>query len=317
MKFRTEINILPQLDCEINYHSDIVCVGSCFSEHIARKLKWYEFRTTANPLGILFHPQALEKIFSRALDRIFFTENDFFSHNELWHSYELHSQMSGRNLSETVGEANVSLQVLDDALRHCSHLFITLGTAWIYELPDGTSVANCHKIPQKYFQKRLLSVEEIEVSLRKIISQMRKYNPETRIIFTISPVRHLKDGFTENQRSKAHLITALHQVIGSDEAIRYFPSYELLMDELRDYRFYAGDMLHPSEMAVDYIWERFCDCYTTNETRQEMKNIQQIKQGLAHRPFNPDTEAHRIFSENLHRKITDFKTKYPHLGGSF
>lgn len=313
MLFRTSLPSVSKINHTIDYHSKVVCLGSCFSENIANKLAQYQFQTVSNPLGILFHPMAIKNILNRAIEYQFFSEKDFFYHNELWQSFDLHSQMSHIKLTNAIETANTSLCSLGDAIRECTHIFITLGTAWVYVLHNEKIVANCHKIRSSYFKKRILSVSEIETAISSAISQIKNINPDAHISLTISPVRHLKDGFSENQRSKAHLIVALHQVIENQNIASYFPSYEILMDELRDYRFYANDMLHPSQTAIDYIWQRFCEAYMNESTILEMKYIDQIRQGLAHRPFNPKASTYANFQEKLLNRIANFQEKYPHL----
>ncbi|MGQ3087452.1 GSCFA domain-containing protein, partial [Flavobacterium sp.] len=197
------------------------------------------------------------------------------------------------------------------------HLIITLGTAWVYRSnANGELVANCHKVPQKEFTKELLSVDAICQSLQNIIALVKVANPEAHIIFTVSPVRHIKDGFTQNQWSKANLITALQQILTTNNhqpATTYFPSYEIMMDELRDYRFYAEDMIHPNEIAISYIWERFSDAFITPEALATMKLADNIQKGLQHRPFNADSAQHRDFLSKLNDKITALQQQHPHI----
>jgi len=175
-------------------------------------------------------------------------------------------------------------------------------------------VANCHKVAQNQFDKEILSVKTIENAIQNTIRCIRKINPTTQFIFTVSPVRHIKDGFVENQRSKAHLITALQSILnsGSEEAY-YFPSYEILLDELRDYRFYEKDMLHPNAIALDYIWERFCESTILQESHITMNEVAAIQKGLAHRPFHPNSESHQQFLKHLHQKITQLQAQFPFL----
>ncbi|GAG96622.1 unnamed protein product, partial [marine sediment metagenome] len=188
---------------------------------------------------------------------------------------------------------------------------ITLGTAWVYRFIETNElVGNCHKVPQKKFLKELLSIDEIVVSLENIISLIKDFNPKTTILFTVSPVRHLKDGFIENSQSKAHLLAAIHQVIEnttSGARIHYFPSYEIMLDDLRDYRFYKRDMIHPNLTAIDYIWEKFQQAWLDDKTTSIMKEVDTIQKGLAHIPFNPKSEQHQQFLKNLQHKIQVLK----------
>ena len=199
------------------------------------------------------------------------------------------------------------------SLETTSNIIITLGTAWVYRhIASKKIVANCHKVPQKEFQKELLITDEIKTSLENCMALVKKVNPNAQFIFTVSPVRHLKDGFVENQRSKAHLITALHQMINGND-VSYFPAYEIMMDELRDYRFYGKDMLHPNELAVDYIWEKFRSVWISPDCLSVMEEVDSIQKGLMHRPFNPDSVGHQKFRTSLQAKITYLQEKYPFM----
>jgi hypothetical protein len=216
------------------------------------------------PIGIIFNPVSIEKLIHRAINKIEFVENDIFFHNERWHCYEVHSDCSNTNKDEFLENLNSSLKTSIAQLFQASHIIITYGTSWVYRNKETNEiVANCHKIPQKEFSKEILSIETIEKSIQNTINLIRKINPSVNFIFTVSPVRHLKDGFVENQLSKAHLITAIYQILEPEicnlKSAIYFPSYEIMMDELRDYRFYAEDMIHPNQVAIDYIWERFAE----------------------------------------------------------
>ena len=192
-----------------------------------------------------------------------------------------------------------------------------MGTSWVYtHKSSGKVVANCHKIPQTQFEKQLLSIQQITNSLNRMIQLVNEVNPDTQIIFSVSPVRHLKDGFVENTLSKSHLISAVHHVIAShknSDVLSYFPSYEIQLDELRDYRFYKEDMLHPNALAVTYIWERFVSVWMADSTHQLMKMVETIQKGLAHKPFNPDSEAYKNFLKDLEFKINHLKEDYPFL----
>lgn len=311
MDFRTAITI-PATPT-ITYNSGIVSLGSCFAVNMGEQFAYYKFPICLNPFGTLFHPIAIENVISRAIQSETYTANDFFSHNDLWHSFSFHSALSKPTLKEAITFANEQQSQLRTALQTATVCFITLGTSWVYIYNSTeTIVANCHKVPQAHFSKRLLSVDEINDSLTHIIELLKGYNPELQLIFTISPVRHSKDGFFENQVSKGQLFTALYPLVTAKQ-VTYFPAYELLIDELRDYRFYADDMLHPSAMAISYIWERLIATYITTDTQADMKTVDNIQKGLQHHPFNPDTESHRRFLAQLAEKTARFEAKYPHI----
>ena len=312
MDFRTIVPI-SKTTKSITYYTPIVSLGSCFAVNMAQKFAYYKFPITVNPFGVLFHPLAIENILQHTIENSRYTAEDFFLHNELWHSFNFHSDMSQPSLKEAIQLANSQQIQLQQALQEASFCFITLGTAWVYIYNStDTIVANCHKLPSQHFSKRLLSVEEITESLSHITALLKQFNPSITVVFTISPVRHIKDGFFENQVSKSQLFAALYPLITDNKSL-YFPAYELLLDELRDYRFYANDMVHPSEMAINYIWERLVATYIDSATQADMKQVDNIQKGLSHRPFNPETESHQQFLAQLQQKIEAFTMKYPHI----
>jgi len=213
-----------------------------------------------------------------------------------------------------LNQLNQASAFINTALKSNTHIIITLGTSWIYRFSEsGKIVTNCHKVPQHKFKKELLSIVEINKSLSSIISLIRKVNPDINFIFTVSPIRHLKDGFIENQQSKSHLISALHQIIPLHKNTFYFPSYEIMMDELRDYRFYKEDMIHPNLLAINYIWEKFYENWLSDEALELKKEVIKIQKSLEHKPFNPNTDGHREFLASLQEKIELLKKKYPHI----
>ena len=232
----------------------------------------------------------------------------------MWHCFEVHSELSNLDKNTFLNSLNELIDVTHQQLNNATHIIITLGTSWVYRnIETNEIVANCHKVPQKQFTKELLTISEIEESLENIISLVQSVNPNCKFIFTVSPIRHIKDGFVENQRSKAHLITALHSSNFQLPTSSYFPSYEIMMDELRDYRFYAEDMLHPSQTAIDYIWIKFFENYISESEFSLMNEICEIQRALKHRSFNPNTESHLKFLENLNLKIEKIKEKFPEV----
>jgi hypothetical protein len=313
MQFRTKITI-PKSNKPIDYNSKIVSLGSCFAENMAEKLDYFKFQNTCNPFGIIFNPVSIEKIIQKAISQELFTEKDLFFHNERWHSFDVHSDLSNSGKQELIANLNAILELTHQRISESSHIIITYGTSWIYRnIESNNIVANCHKVPQKQFVKEILSVETIENSIKNTIDLIQKVNPKAKIIFTVSPVRHLKDGFVENQVSKANLIVAIYRQLQTEYCklnTEYFPSYEIMMDELRDYRFYAEDMLHPNQVAIDYIWERFFQTQIAEEIYPIMEEVCSIQKGLQHRPFNPSSESHLKFKEKLREKITKLVSQY-------
>lgn len=301
MQFRTaiKINEIQKPTKLIDYQSKIGLIGSCFVENIGQKLSYYKFDNFVNPYGILFNPKAIEKALEDIIQEKKYTQTDLVFENERWHSLHHHSDFSNKDSSIVLNEINTTISKTKDYLKNTSHLIITLGTAWVYHhIETDQLVANCHKISQKSFIKRLLSVSEITDSLENSIQLIQKINPSIQIVITLSPVRHLKDGMLANSQSKAHLLTAIHKVSDSSNTC-YFPSYEIQLDDLRDYRFYTSDMLHPNETAIDYIWNIFKEVWIDSSIFPIMNEVAQIQKGLLHKAFDPDSKQHKLFQNNL------------------
>lgn len=311
MNFTTKIPITQNAN-PIDYNSKIVSFGSCFAENMGDKLLYYKFQTQVNPFGIIFNPFSIEKLIERVVLQRYFTKDDIFFFNERWHCYEVHSELSDADAEVVLSKLNRILSDTQKQLQQATHIIITYGTSWVYRhIETNAIVANCHKVPQKQFSKELLSIDSIQKSIQNTVSLIATLNPKCNFIFTVSPVRHLKDGFVENQVSKAHLIAAIYATTNTkQQTLNYFPSYEIMMDELRDYRFYADDMMHPSPMAIDYIWERFAATQIDANAIATMELVQTIQKGLAHRPFNPNSESHQKFEANLKEKIATLEAQY-------
>ena len=294
-------------------------LGSCFAENMGEKFEYFKFQTIVNPFGIIFNPVSLEKLIRRSIEKRKFTENDIFFHNDLWHCFEVHSELSNSDKDVFLESLNDLISSTNKKLSDSTHIIITLGTSWVYRLRQAQSdsdgvVANCHKVPQKKFTKELLSIQQIEESIESIISLVHSVNPNCKFIFTVSPVRHIKDGFIENTLSKAHLISAIHKIINHHPLPNtYFPAYEIMMDELRDYRFYGEDMLHPNQTAIDYIWIQFFQNYISESEFGLMNDICSIQKGLNHQPFNPNTKSHQKFLEATKIKIGKIQEKLQHI----
>ncbi|MCP2028828.1 hypothetical protein L1276_003999 [Flavobacterium sp. HSC-32F16] len=316
MQFRTQIPI-SKSNTPIDYNSKILSVGSCFAENMAGKFDYFKFQNETNPFGIIFNPVSIEKIFRRVCELDFYQEKDVFFHNERWHSFEVHSDLSNADRQELLETLNKAISETNKQLKEASHIIITFGTSWVYRNLESTEIAaNCHKVPQKQFSKELLSVDVIEKSIQNTIDLIQILNPNINFIFTISPVRHIKDGFIENQLSKSHLFTALHSVLNTEHSklnTEYFPSYEIMMDELRDYRFYNEDMLHPNQIAIDYIWKLFSENYISQESIFTMQEVDEIQKSLRHRSFNPESEQHQKFLAKLQQKMNLLGEKISHI----
>lgn len=311
MNFTTKIPI-SKSKYPIDYSSKITSIGSCFAENIGEKFQYFKFQSTTNPFGIIFNPVSIENLISRVVNKQLFTENDIFFYNDLWHCFEVHSEISHPDKETFLTNLNLIIQQSNTQIIQSTHLIITYGSAWVYRNKLSKKiVANCHKVPQNQFDKEILSAETIQKSIQNTINLIEKVNPTCNFLFTVSPVRHIKDGFVDNQRSKAHLITAIHNSQHTTRNTNYFPSYEIMMDELRDYRFYAKDMLHPSKTAIDYIWERFVETHIDETSYPIMEDVASIQKGLAHKPFNPNSKTHQHFLENLNHKIECLQKKIP------
>ena len=314
MILQTHIPIQKETYHPIEYTSKIQCLGSCFSTNIGNKFAYFKFQSNQNPFGILFHPKAIETLITNAINLKVYTEKDLFFLNECWHCFDAHSSLSDPNKENVLMKLNTAITSLHEQLHHATHICITLGTSWAYRyIASDTLVGNCHKVPQKKFGKELLTVDSITESLEKTLALIRSINPKASLLFTVSPVRHLKDGFVENQQSKAHLIAAVHNVIDPRNNVHYFPSYEILLDELRDYRFYAEDMIHPNQTAINYIWERFSETWISKDATTTMQAVETIQRGLNHRPFNENSAQHQLFLKNLQNKIDALKEAHPHM----
>jgi lysophospholipase L1-like esterase len=314
LELQTKILLQVQQLNQIDYNSKLLLIGSCFVENISKKLDYFKFQNVVNPFGILFHPNAIEAFITNAINENEYSEKDIFFHDERWHCFESHSKLSNPSKEALLEELNKQIYLTSKQIKDSTHIILTLGTSWVYRfIEDDSIVANCHKLPQKKFLKELLSVEDIELSLQALIALVRKVNPKASIILTVSPIRHIKDGFVENNLSKSHLISGIYQVINEKENIYYFPSFEIMMDELRDYRFYADDMIHPSEMAINYIWEKFQQVWVSQEAKTIMSEVNSIQKGLLHKPFNPDAKQHQIFLEKLKEKQEKLASQFPHI----
>ena len=314
MDFSTPIQI-PRSDISITHSTQIMLLGSCFSEHIGRQLLLHKFRVEVNPFGILYNPFSISRAIRRLLSGAPFSETDLVHYNELYHSLMHHGQFSASRKEECLKKISDRFVQAVDAFRHTSLFLITFGTAYVYRWKEsGEIVGNCHQIPADRFRPVRLSVEEIVTEWEEVTGLIKARLPQAGVLFTVSPIRHWKDGAHENQLSKSilHLaIDGLQQRFPDD--VRYFPAYEVMMDELRDYRFYDEDMMHPSSSAVEYIWERFSETFFSEETRSVNEEWTQIRKGLAHRPLYPETEAYSTFLAQLSRKLETFAARYPEI----
>ena len=311
--FRTEIEQI-KAPIHLNYDDVMLSLGSCFSDNIGLKLRDAKFNITANPLGVLYNPISIKQSIEILIGEENYDENKLIEQNGLWQSFDFHSSFSDidkhrclTNIQESISSARIQL-------KHLSTLVITFGTAYFYRLNDtGQVVANCHKFPATHFTRKRLSISQIIDEYLKLIEKLQKRYPALKIIFTLSPIRHLKDGFEENQVSKSILRVAIDEICKSTNNTHYFPSFEILLDDLRDYRFYQADLVHPNDLAIDYIWKKFQGSYFDTQTMSIMKSVSEISSAANHRPLHAESEQHQVFKKVTLNKILELQTNYPQM----
>lgn len=313
MKLQTHVEISPLAE-KISHKNKILLIGSCFAENIGDKLSSAKFNVNCNPFGIIYNPVSIQNSFEIIEKKKTFTKEDLFYENGIWKSFYHHSRFSDTDLNNTLKNINDSINFSFDFLKTTDFIFITLGTSWVYELKEkNIIVSNCHKMSAINFKKRLLSIEENINSLQSIINIAKRMNSDVKIVFTVSPVRHIKDGHNENTISKSLLFAAIHEVQKKNTNIFYFPAYEILMDELRDYRFYADDMIHPSNKAIEYIWELYSKAFFSTKTIGFIKEIEDLKRAMQHKPFFTGTEDYKNFKSAYFTKSCILSNKLDFL----
>ena len=313
MNFRTQVE-LPEKQAEIRHSDRIMFFGSCFAENIGNLLMENKFRCDVNPYGVLYNPISIAKALRQIMDGKVFDESDLFFSKGEWHSWMHHSHFSASSMGNCLQLINERLLNAADSLPAIDWLVVTWGTSYVYQLQDtGEIVGNCHKQPDRMFLRSKLGVEAIVNEWHDLLAGIKEINPQVKFLFTVSPIRHAKDGMHGNQLSKSTLLLAADELCRTVADCYYFPSYEIMQDELRDYRFYADDMIHPSRMAIDYIWTCFSKCYFSRETEAVMQEWEEIKKGLNHKPYSPESEGYRAFLSQIVLKIARMKEKLPYL----
>lgn len=299
---------------KITYSDSVFLIGSCFTDHIGRRLYDLKFSVLQNPNGILFDPVSVGKSLSSYIENKQYQQADLFYLNELWQSWNHHSMFSGMVAEEVIENINHSQFKAHDYLKKSNWLIITLGSSFSYRLTENQElVANCHRAPAASFIKHLLSVAETVQTLEISINKLKIFNPELKIILTISPVRHIRDGVIENNRSKARLIEAVHYLVEKYTHTYYFPAYELVIDVLRDYRFYDIDLVHPNYAATEFVFDKFEQSFIDEETQVFIEEIKKINNGYKHKPFQPKTESHKLFLQNSLRNVKNLQERLPQL----
>ena len=303
-KFHTLVDI-PVFGSQSGYSKKNMFLGSCFTENIGIRMAALKYNVDVNPFGILYNPVSVANGLHILLDKKVFTAEDLIKADGLWHSFFHHGRFSSPNINEVLQVINHRIEYSAEFLQTTDFLFITFGTAWIYKYKkNGQTVSNCHKIPASEFERVRLSVDEIVQEFKELLGKLRKINPSLQVVFTVSPIRHWKDGAVENQRSKAVLLLAIDKLNNESEPgfCTYFPSYEIVMDELRDYRYYAPDMLHISEVAIDYIWEKFESALIDAESRLIANKVGKIIKAAKHKPLHGHTVEYYCFLGKIHEK---------------
>lgn len=310
MKFKLDTKI-PAFDSKISYEKSLVFLGSCFSDELSAHFKNAGFNTIANPFGTIFHPEPLARIIENALTGN--TDFHIFENQKRFYSWDASMLVSGSSKSELENYFRNIQMKLKNYLLNSSHLFITLGSAWGYELKgENYIVANCHKQNPSFFEKQLSELEMLLHSWNELIPKIQLLNPDLEIIFTISPVRHVKDGLIENNRSKARLLELL-SILEKENPLKYFPSYEIVMDELRDYRFFKADFIHPNEQAISYIWEKIQETFFDDTTLKICREAEKLRLLDEHRVLSENEEEKKIFEENKRLKIASFLNENKHI----
>jgi hypothetical protein len=323
MDFMLKIDIKKPIE-QISYRDKILLMGSCFTEHIGNALADLKFSVLQNPNGILFDPNSVCKSLQSYISNYRYKEDELFQLNEVWNSWNHHSRFSHIDKAECLKVINESLQKAHEFLKETDWLIITLGSSFSYLLKEessqnppsggrGAGVANCHRAPAQWFNKHLLGIDETVSMLDNMYHQLKLFNPKLKIIFTISPVRHVRDGVMENNRSKARLIEAVHHMVNKFEGLCYFPAYELVIDVLRDYRFYDVDLVHPNYPATEFVMEKFKENFIDSNSQSLMEEIRQIIISRKHKPFQPETNAHQAFLKIHLEKARELQLKYPFL----
>ncbi|MBK9255923.1 MAG: GSCFA domain-containing protein [Saprospiraceae bacterium] len=313
MIFRTELNIKPS-EFKILHQDQILLIGSCFSENIGSRLQKYKINSSVNPFGTIYDPISLSRILSTIISGQISNDNPPFEHNGIWYHPNYHSSISATSEILLENQIRDITTTSSKYLKSCQFLFLTLGTAIGFRLVETNNiVANCHKMPASLFSRSEISVKEGFTALEKMIGSLIGFNKNLKIILTISPVRHTKSGIVENSRSKARLTQMVHYLQESYPEVSYFPSFEWMMDDLRDYRYYEKDLVHPNEFAIDYIWEKFSEHYFDEETNNLCSTIHGINTSFQHRPFHPESPSFKEFCVKQTEIILQILKQYPHI----
>lgn len=313
MEWHTVVKISDS-GCRIQHSENILALGSCFSQEIGTCLEEAKFNIHINPFGTLYHPEAIARVLEYGLGRQQWSPEFATLQQDVWYSWHHHGKVSSTSVEDLMTQIEKIHSTLSDYLKTTKVIMITPGTAWGYRLKSSNEVvANCHKAPSQIFEKVLMQPDKVIACFQMMLDQVRAQFPDIKFVFTVSPVRHLRDGFHENQLSKSALLLGIQEVVEKNEQVFYFPSYEIMLDELRDYRFYAPDKIHPSETAIQYIWKRFRSWCMDEATEAFIQEINALQTQLRHKVFHTETPQYKLFKEKLGAQLDKLREKYPEL----
>ncbi|MBO9728393.1 MAG: GSCFA domain-containing protein [Chitinophaga sp.] len=313
MQFHLNFPVAP-LSTDIQYQQELLLMGSCFAEEIGEKLQEHRFNTLINPHGILYNPLSITNALTSYLDGKVYTQDDLFQHNDTWHSWDHHSRFTGITPEATLDNINQMQAAAVQSIENADWLILTLGSAHAYVLKENNRmVGNCHKVPAGNFYKRLLTVDEVVTALDNVMHRLFFRNKKINILFTVSPVRYIRDGVVENNLSKAVLLQAVHHLVNKFNRLFYFPAYELVIDDLRDYRFYKEDLVHPNELAINYVWEQVVKACISEDSQALLHQIADINRAAAHRPFNRESIQHQQFMRTYANRVNALMEAHPEL----
>ena len=312
MKFQSEVKISSPSK-KIQYTDKLLFLGSCFSGNIGNKFNERLFNSLVNPFGVIFNPISIFKLINRAINKSYFDKSNWIFRNDKWLNLDLHGELSNTDLHEAIKISNSIIDNVGDFLKSADQLFLTFGTAWVYNIKNTNQlVANCHKIPQKEFDKRMLSISEVVDYGNELIANLKSFNPKLQITFTVSPVRHWADGAHNNNLSKSTLHLAINSLL-ENENTEYFPSYELVIDQLRDYRFFDRDLVHPNDVATDFVWEKLLSDWIDDKTIIKIHEVEKIISSANHRPFDVRSDAHQKFLNKTISNLESLSKQLPEI----
>ncbi|WP_299819093.1 GSCFA domain-containing protein [uncultured Pontibacter sp.] len=308
--FRTEVDV-PNTGLNVTLQDKVLTIGSCFAEVIGNKLQQHKVDVLTNPFGTLFNPVSVCQLLNTAAGTPYNFESHLVQHNGIWYAYDLHSSISSPDKNQLLKQIQERLQITDQYLQTANLLIITLGTAVAYKLlENGNVVANCHKLPSKHFNRLLLNLQDTLHAFEQTLQLLKSINPKLKVVLTVSPVRHVKETLTMNSVSKSQLRLLCHYLQERYQEVLYFPAYEIMMDDLRDYRYYKDDMLHPTTLAENYIWDKFINAYYEEQFKRFAAEWGKLSKALVHRPFHPESEGHQAFLKNTITQLKQLSEKY-------